>query len=148
MHAAIELLIFWALAFVALCLSVYVLAIFDGLIENDLELLSLGKEVAIAGVASFIEALAVWLVVLVIQAPYRGLGLRALILPALVVALIYKIAHLEHWSRYDVLLLLLFQMAIVCLGASLLTAHFGSAALVLVFFCLLLAGIALLNKGM
>jgi hypothetical protein len=147
MHAAIEFVIFWALALVTLCLSVYLLAIFDGLIENDLDLLPLGKEVAIAVVASFIEALAVWLIVLVIPAHYRGMGLRALILPALIVALIYKVAHLEDWSRYDILLLLLFQMGIGCLGASLLTGHFGSAALALVFFGVLLAGIAFLSKG-
>ena len=148
MHAAIQLLVLWAVAFVTLCLAVYLMAIFDAVIENDLELLSLGREAALAGLASFIEALGAWLVMFLVQAPYRGQGLRAMLLPAVIVAMLYKIAHLQDWNRYDVLLLLLFQLAIGCVGTSLLTAHFASAVLALVFFGVLLAGIAFWNKSM
>jgi hypothetical protein len=143
MHAAIELAVFWALAFVTLCIAVYLLGIFNGLIENDLELHTLGKEAAIAGVASLIEAVSVWLIVLFVPG-----GLRAMIFPALIVALIYKLAHLEDWSRYDILLLLMFQVVIGCLGASLVTGHFGAAALVLVIFGVVLGGIVVFMKSL
>lgn len=129
------------------CAAVYLLAIFDGLIENDLELHPLGKEAAIAGVASFIEAMGVWLLILFIPASSRGLGMRAMIIPALIVALIYKVAHLEDWSRYDILLLLMFQVVICCLGASLMTAHFGTAILVVLFFGIVLVSVVFINKS-
>jgi hypothetical protein len=147
MHAAIELMVFWVVAFVTLCGAVYLLAIFDGLMENDLELHPPGKEAAIAGVASLIEATGLWLIVLFIPAYTRGLGMRAMIIPILIVALIYKVAHLEDWSRYDILLLLMLQVVICCLGGSLMTAHFGTAILVVVFLGIVLAGVAFVNKG-
>jgi hypothetical protein len=142
MHAAIVLAVFWALAFATLCAAVYLLALFDGLIENDLELHSLGKEAAIAGMASFIEAVSIWLILLFVPG-----ALRAMIFPALIVALIYKVAHLEDWSRYDILLLLIFQVVIGCLGASLVTGHFGTAILVAVVFGIGLAGVVWFNKS-
>jgi hypothetical protein len=148
MHATIELVVFWALAFLTLCVALVLLSIFDGLIENDLELHSLGRDAAIAGVASLIEALGVWLVVLFIPALYRGVGLRAMIVPAIIVALIYKIAHLEDWSRYDVILLLVFQVFVGYLVASLILGHFEAAIFALAGFGIVLAVIAGLAKGL
>jgi hypothetical protein len=148
MHATIELVMFWALAFLTLCVALVLLSIFDGLIENDLELHSLGKEAAIAGVASLIEALGVWLVVLFIPAMYRGFGLRAMIVPAIVVALIYKIAHLEDWSRYDAFLLLAFQVFVGYVGASLILGRFEAAIFAMAGFGIVLAVIAGFAKGL
>ena len=119
MHTAMHFLGFWVLAFVTLGAAVILLDIFDGFMEGDLILLSAGKEAAIAGLASFIEAGSVWLVLTLI--PSAG---RALIIPALIVALIYKIAHLEDWSRYDVLMLFLFQGVLIAVAACLLAGQF------------------------
>ena len=119
MHATIQLAAYWAVAFLTLGLAIILLNIFFGVIGNDLELRSVGAEVAIAGVASLVEAASVWVVVSFI--PLAG---RALFVPAIIVALIYKIAHLEDWSRYEVIMLLLFQAVIGCFGVSLLFGHF------------------------
>ena len=148
MHAAILLLTFWTLAFVTLCAAVALMSIFYGLIENDLELHSLGKEAVIAGIASLIEGAGVWLVVLFIPVAYRALGLRALIIPAIIVALIYKIVHLEDWSRYEVLLLLMFLVVIGNLVASFIFGHFEAAIIVLGGFGLVLAVIAGFAKSL
>jgi hypothetical protein len=79
------------------------------LIGNDLTLRSLGQEAAMAGIASLVEGAGVWLV-----ASFVPAAARALFVPALIVALIYKVSHLEDWSRYDVALFLAFQTVIVC----------------------------------
>src|SRR5580698_3920166 len=101
MHSVIPLFVFWALAFLTLCVTLMALNIFWNLIGQDLNLHSLCKEAVIAGIASFIEGTSVWLVVTSI--PQGGL---ALFIPALVVGIIYKITHLEDWSRYEVICLL------------------------------------------
>ena len=142
MYIAIQLLIFWALAFLTLCVALVLLNIFYGLIGDGLELLSSGKEAVIAGIASLIEAAGVWLVVLFIPAAYRWLGLRALIIPVIIVALIYKVAHLEDWSRFEIFLLLIFQIVISCLGVSLFFGHFQTAMIILLAFATVLAVIA------
>ena len=142
MHLALQLSLFWAVAFVTLCAALALLNIFYGLIENDLDLHSFGKEAVIAGIASLIEGAGVWLVVWVIPAAGRASGMRALIIPLLIVALIYKIAHLEDWGRGDVLLLLTFQCVIGCSGALLFFGRFGPALFILVGFGIILALIA------
>ena len=109
MHSALQLLLFWALAFMTLCMALILLNIFYGLIGNDLTLRSLGQEAAMAGIASLVEGAGVWLV-----ASFVPAAARALFVPALIVALIYKVSHLEDWSRYDVALFLAFQTVIVC----------------------------------
>jgi hypothetical protein len=147
-HAAIQLSLFWALAFVTLCAALVLLSIFYGLIENDLELHSLGKEAVIAGIASLVEGASVWLVVFFIPAAQRAVGLRALIVPTLIVALIYRVAHLEDWRNGDVLYLLLFQFALCCSVAFLLTGHFGQALFVLAVLGIILAVIAAFAKSL
>ena len=67
---------------------------------------------------------------------------RALIIPVIIVALIYKIGHFEDWSKFDVFLLLAFQVAISFLAASLLGGHFQTAVIILVVFAGILAVIA------
>jgi hypothetical protein len=65
-----------------------------------------------------------------------------MIVPALVVALIYKVAHLEDWGRFEILLLLVFQIVIGCLGVSLFFGHFQTAMIILFVFAAVLAVIA------
>jgi hypothetical protein len=148
MHAAIELVAFWAFAFLTLGMAVVLLSIFGGVIESDMELLGIGKEAVIAGIASLIEAATVWLIVLFISAAYRGLALRAMIIPLIIVGLIYKIAHLESWSVFEAGLLLAFQVAIGCLLASLISGHFQAAIMVVVVFGIILAVIAAFAKSL
>jgi hypothetical protein len=134
MHATILLLAFWAGAFVSLCAAVLLMAIFFGLIENDLELLSLGREAVVAGVASLVEGAGVWLVVVFLPVANRALALRLMIIPVIIVALIYKISHLVDWSRYEVVLLLVFQVVIGCFVALLIGGRFEAAIFVAVGF--------------
>ncbi|MGD0812475.1 MAG: hypothetical protein ABSA83_02630 [Verrucomicrobiota bacterium] len=148
MHIALQLLLFWAVSFVTLCAALVLLGIFYGLIENDLELHSVGKEASVAGIASLIEGAGVWLVADVIPAAQRLTGIRALIFPALIVAFIYKIAHLEDWRYGDVVLLLTFQFIISCSGALLVFGRFGPALLILAGFGALLALIAAFAKNL
>ncbi len=143
MHAALQLLLFWALAFVALCMALTLLNIFYGLIGNDLTLRSFGQEAVIAGIASLVEAAGVWLV-----ASFVPTGSRALFVPALIVALIYKLGHLEDWSRYDVALFLVFEMVIVCSGLSLFFGHFQTGIIILGIFGGILAVIASIARSL
>jgi hypothetical protein len=143
MHTAIQLVAYWAVAFLTLGLAVVLLNIFFGIIGNDLELRSVGAEAAIAGVASLVEAASVWMVI-----SFIPLAARALIVPVIIVALIYKITHLEDWSRYDVSMLLIFQAVIGCFGVSLLFGHFQIAIIILGGFAIALFVIASFAKDL
>ena len=143
MHAALQLSLFWALAFVTLCSALVLLNIFDSIIGNDLVLHSLGKEAAIAGFTSLVEGGCFWAVVTFVPA-----ASRALIVPAIIVALIYKIGHFEDWSKFDVFMLLGFQVAISFFAASLLGGHFQTAIIILVVFGAILAVIAGFMKNL
>jgi len=143
MHPAIQLVIYWLLAFLTLGIALVLLNIFFGLIGNDLELRSAGLETAIAGVASLVEALSFWLVVTFIP-----LGSRALIIPIVIVALIYKVAHYEDWGRFDVFILLVFQVVIAFLGVSLFFGHFQTAIFIFVGFGVVLAVIASIARSL
>jgi hypothetical protein len=142
MHLAIEFLFYWSLAFVSLCIALLLLNIFDSIIDGDMELHSLGKEMAIAGFASLIEGAGLWVVVMMIAAPYRAMGLRAMIIPFLIVMLFYKVAHLEDWSIFDAIFLLFFQLFICCLIGTLTSGHFEAAMLMTVTFVFILAIVA------
>lgn len=143
MHAAIQLVLYWVLAFLTLGLALVLLNIFWGLIGNDLELRSVGSEAVIAGVSSLIEALSFWLVVTFIP-----LGSRALIIPVVIVALIYRVTHYEDWGRFDVFMLLAFQAVIGFWGVSLFFGHFQTAIFILVGFGIVLAVIALFARDL
>ncbi len=148
MHAAVELTAFWAFGFLTLSAAVVLLSVFCGVIESDMELLTLGKEAIIAAIASLLEAMGVWLIVLLIPAMSRGIALRAMIIPLVIVALIYKVAHLESWSTFEAGLLLAFQVAVGCLIASLISGHFLSAIMVVVVFGIILAIIGAFSKSL
>ncbi|HEY1718783.1 MAG TPA: hypothetical protein VGH42_10900 [Verrucomicrobiae bacterium] len=117
--------------------------IFSALIENDLVLLSFGKEAAIAAVAALIEGASVWVV-----ATFIPMGGRALFIPALVVGIIYKVAHFEDWSRYEIIALLLFQLVIVAFGACLFLGHFSAAFGILFVFAVCVAVTVVFMKGL
>ena len=148
MHATILFFAYWAVAFVSLCAAVFLLGIFYNVINNDLGLLSLGKELMLAGVASLLEGVSVWLVVSFISATYRPMGLRAMFVPLLAVGLIYKIAHLEDWSRYEAVLLIVFQMAICLALTNLILGHFATALFITLGLVVALAVIASVAKGL
>jgi hypothetical protein len=131
MYPVLQLLGFWAAAFLSLAAAVILLSIYFGLIGNDLELLTAGKEIAIAAVASLVEATGLWLIILFVPAAYLTRALRAMILPFLIVGIIYKLAHLVDWSRYDVFMLLSFQFVIGFVGLLLLHGQFQVALAVL-----------------
>jgi hypothetical protein len=142
MHAAMQLSVFWALAFVSLCAALVLLNLFYNLIGDGLELLSLGKEAVIAGIASLVEAASLWLVVTFVPG-----AARAMIIPVLIVALIYKVAHLEDWGRFEIFLLVGFQVFIGCLAISLFFGHFQTAMIILVGFAAILGIIAAFAKS-
>jgi hypothetical protein len=125
-QSALHILIFWGLAFATLGLALLLLNVFFALIEDDLTLHSLGKETVIAAVASFIEGASVWAIVtfLPLAGPFMA---SRLFVPALVVGICYKTTHLEDWSRYEIILLLLFQLVIAAFGTSLFLGHFAAA---------------------
>ncbi len=134
MHPVLQLLGFWAAAFLSLAAAVILLNIYFGLIANDLELLTAGKEIAIAAVASLIEATALWSIVSFVPSAYLSRALRAMILPFLIVGIIYKVAHLVDWSRYDVFMLMVFQFVITFVGLLLFHGQFQVALAVLLAF--------------
>ncbi|HSY27617.1 MAG TPA: hypothetical protein VK832_08960 [Burkholderiaceae bacterium] len=142
MHAAIELAAYWAIAFLTLSAAVILLNIFCNVINSDMEMLSTGKEAVISGLASLIEAVGLWLIITFVPDSFRAFGLRAMIVPLIITALIYKVMHLESWGIFEIGLLLAFQLAVVCLTASLLTGHFLQAFIVVVISGMILAVIA------
>ena len=143
MHAAIQLGVYWGLAFLSLGMALVLLSVFFGIIGNDLELRSIGSEVAIASISSLIEASSFWLVVTFIPA-----GSRALIIPVVIVALIYKIAHYEDWGSFEVFMLVAFQAVIGFFGVSLFFGHFQAAIYIIVGFGVVLAVIASFAKSL
>ena len=143
MHATLQLIVYWAVAFFTLGLAVFLLNIFFGIIGKDFELHGVGAEAAIAGLASLVEAASV----LALLSLSSIMATRALAIPALIVALIYKIAHLEDWDRFDVLMLLFFQIVIGCFGVSLAFGQFQTAFIILVGFAAVLAVIASFAKS-
>jgi hypothetical protein len=129
LHPAILFLVLWALAFVTLAVALVLMNLYYGIIGNDLTLRSVGQEAVIAGVASLIEGAGVWLVV-----SFVPTAVRALFIPVLLVAMLYKLAHLEDWSRYDVLLFVMFQIVIGGSGAFLFFCQFQTALILIVVF--------------
>jgi hypothetical protein len=150
MHAAIQLVVFWALAFLSLGLALFLLNIFFAIIGNDLELQTLGKEAIIAGVASLVEALFFWAVICIF-APGQSRALvmtRGLIIPILIVAVIYKVTHLLDWGKYDIIALLAFQTVIGSVGACLAIGQYEMAFSIFVFFGIALALVGWFARGM
>lgn len=143
MHPAVILVGFWALAFISLCLAVVLLNIYATLIDYDFMLHSLGKEAILAGVCSLIEAVSIWAV-----QTYLPTASRALIVPAMVVFMIYLLAHFEDWNKYDPGLVLLFQFVIGLVAMCLFGGHFGAALIITMVFAGALAVIGGIAKAL
>jgi len=143
MHIALHFLIFWALAFMSLGLAILLLNIFWNLIEQDLDLKDLSREAITAVGASMIEAIG-----LILLIPLGARGLQAMLIPFLIVGLIYKISHLEDWSHYEIICLVLFQLIIVAIGASLCLGNFAAAFGIFIVFAVALAVVAAFVKGL
>jgi len=143
MHPVFILLGLWAFAFVSLCLALLLLNICSNLIDYDFTLNGLRKEAILAGICSLIEAVSVWIV-----ATYIPAATRALILPALLIFVIYMLAHLEDWNRFDPGLVLLFQFVIGAIAVSLFGGHIGAAVIITVVFAGVLAVIAGIARGL
>ncbi|MGH7976140.1 MAG: hypothetical protein ACREC8_05715 [Limisphaerales bacterium] len=148
MHAALHILLFWALAFVSLCVTLVLLDIFWDLIEQDLCLQTLGKEVVIAAIASLIEAIGLWLIIGYAHDAPSNIVVCLLIVPGFIVGLIYKFSHLEDWGHYEIIGLLFFQLVISLAGAALLTGHFALAIPVVIIFAVALAVVVAFVKGL
>ncbi len=142
MHAALYFVGLWALAFITLCAALVLLNIFDAIIGNDLMLNSAGKEAVMAGVASLIEGGSLWLVITFVPT-----AARALVIPALIVALVYKLGHLEDWSRYDVVMLLLFQGVLISVVMCLFAGLFLAALVILMVLAVALIVLHALTQG-
>jgi hypothetical protein len=146
-RSALHITELWALAFLTLCAALVLLNIFFALIENDLALLSVGKETAIAAVAALIEGASVWVVATFL--PPNGPFIAArLFIPALIVGIIYKAAHLEDWSRYEIFALLLFQLIIAAFGGCLFLGQFTTAFVILFVFAVCVAFTVVFMRGL
>ena len=143
MHIALKILELWALAFLTLALALTALNLIWAAIDYDLALHSLGKELFIAALAALVEGSSVAVVLLFIPT-----AARALFIPAIIVALIYKIAHFEDWSRYEVCLLLAFQLLITGFGLCLLSGFFAVAFVVLGIFIVVCGIIIAVGKSL
>ena len=144
MHTAIQLSLYWLLAFASLGGALVSLNIYFSSINNGLEFRSVKSEIFIAVLCSLIEAAAFWLIV-----TYASMAAsRAMILPALIVALIYKVAHYQDWARFDIFMLLLFQVIIALVLASLFLGQFAAALLILVGFGFVLGIIAFFAESL
>ena len=143
MHATLVLLGFWAFAFVTLCLALVALNIYSNMIDYGLTLNSAGKEAALAAVCALIEAASVWLVV-----TYLPAATRALFISFMLIALIYTLAHLEDWNRFDGVIALAFQFAIGGFLVCLFSGNFGAALVIAAVFAGALAIIGSIVKGL
>jgi hypothetical protein len=143
MHATLVLLGFWAFAFVTLCLALVALNIYSNVIDYGFTLNSAGREAALAAVWALIEAASVWGVVTSLPA-----AARALFIPFMLIALIYTLAHLEDWNRFDGVIVLAFQFAIGGFLVCLFSGNFGAALLIAAVFVGVLAVIGSIAKGL
>jgi len=144
MHIALKVFEFWAIAFITLALSLVILNIVWAAIDYDLALHNLSKELSIAAIAALVEGGSLAAMILLIPANFLPVVVRMLFIPAIIVGLIYKATHYADWSRYQVFLLLIFQLLIIGFGLFLLAGQFAMVFLflgVLVGMCGLIIGI-------
>ena len=136
MQAALKILELWSFAFVTLALALMLLNLVWALIDYDLALHDLSQELLIAAIASLVEGGSVAALIMLIPSNYLPMAIRALFIPAIIVGLIYKATHYQDWSRYEIFLLLMFQLVIIGFSLFLLAGDFGAA---LAFFGILIA---------
>lgn len=143
MHSTLLFLGCWLFAFVTLAGALILLNIYSDIIGYDFILHGRGKEVSLAAFCSLLEGGNVWFV-----ASYFPTASRALFLPILLVAVIYALAHLEDWNRFDAGLVLLFQFALAGVLGSLIAGYFSAALLIAAGFAAVLVIVASIAKGL
>jgi len=142
MREVAQFVMFWGLSFLSLGLAFILLNIYFGWIGRGLGLRNTKSELVIAGAASFVEGGSLWLIM-----TFFPLATRAMIVPLIIVALIYKITHFEnYWSRFDIGMLLAFQTIIIFVTIPLIFGRFSKTELLLLLgFVILLVVIGLIN---
>ena len=115
------------MSFATLSVALVLLNCYCTLLGSDVVFRGIRQEVAIAGFASLIQAAGAWLLISFIPAA----AARVIVVPLLIVAIIYKLAHLVDWTRYHILLLFLFQFALGASAACLYYGRFGSALIIM-----------------
>lgn len=143
-HSPVYLVVFWVVAFVTLCVALMGLSLFSAFTNGDLELHGVFKELSMAAAAAAIEGVSVWLIAMYVP----GGASRGLFLPLVLVGLLYHVAHYDRWNRYDAIILLIFQGAIVVVGAALWLRHFQLAFVVLAALGIFVAIFANLIKSL
>jgi hypothetical protein len=129
MRMAALFLICWGLAFIDLSAALLLLTRYYDWINQGLMLRSVRQEAAIAGIASLVLGGSVWLIACFVPS-----AARALYGPELVVAFIYKVTHMQDWSRYEIILLLLFQIMLGCSAGLLISGLTVSAVFLWIVF--------------
>jgi hypothetical protein len=132
----------WGVAFASLCAAVVLLSIFFSAVDADVELMSLGKEAALAGCASLFQGIGFFVIIWVLHG-----GARLILLPGLIAAFLYKLGHLQDWTSYHVGALFMFQVGLWCIGAAIVGGHFGVAIAILAAFALGLTIIASIARS-
>lgn len=126
-HAASHFLLFWFFAFATLMFAVFLLSLFTNLMDNQIELLTVKSEFLIAASVSLLEGGGLWLISWLVAPAARPMAMRAMIIPLFMAALIYKIAHLEDWGKFEVIFLFLLQLFVAVIAACLIAAQFTAA---------------------
>ena len=148
MHIVLKILELWGFAFLTLALALIVLTVIWAVIDYELALHNLGRELSIAAIASLVEGGSVAALIMVVPADFLPVAARAMFIPAIIVGLIYKISHYEDWGRYEIFLLLIFQLLIIGFGLFLLAGHFGSAFLFLGVLIAICAVVIVIGKSL
>jgi len=117
----------WAVAFLSLSAALVLLTIFYTVIGSDLELKTLGKEAALAGIASAFEGAGLWVVVFLLPG-----ASRLMVIPGLIVVVLYRLGHLLEWNGHEIIGLLMFQVVLLSAGMAAFSGHFGVALGVLI----------------
>lgn len=144
MNPATQFFIYWALAFVTLCVALALLSVFYRLIDFDLHLHGLRKEAVIAVIASAVQAAGFWFS----ASLFHGNLPRRLVIPGIIVAIIYKLGHLTEWSGYEIGGIMVFQGMILFTGVCLFAGMFKLVVIVLVVFVICLALIANIARSL
>src|SRR5258706_8289942 len=144
MATATQFLQFWVLAFVTLSIALVLLSVFYRLIDFDLELHSLRKELVIAAIASAFQGVGFWFS----ASLFHGDPFRRLMIPSVIVGVIYWLSHFEDWSGYEFGGIAFFQMIILTTGLCLFHGDFKLAVVILSVSGVCLAIIASSEKSL
>ena len=126
MLPATQFLEYWGLAFLTLSMALGLGSTFYRWMEMDLGLDSWRREARIALVASLVQGTGLWFTASLVPG-----GLRRQLIPAIMVAIIYRLMHLKDWSGYEIGVILFFQMVIWNTGAFAVAGDFKIAAMIL-----------------